>query len=66
MHSCPVKNKIPKFRIQEQMDQNFIKIFGDYNNSQKNYDNIEILLKISGIWSDETHYGVTFRFFIQN
>lgn len=66
LYSCPVKNKIPKFRIQEQMEQNIIKIFGDYNNSQKNYDNVEILLKISGIWSDETHYGVTFRFFIQN
>lgn len=64
--SSPVKNKIPKFRIAEQMNQNFIKIFGDYNNLQQHYENIDILLKISGIWVDETHYGVTFRFFIQN
>ena len=64
--SSPVKNKIPKFRIAEQMNQNFIKIFGDYNNLEKHYENIDILLKISGIWVDETHYGVTFRFFIQN
>ena len=27
LHSCPVKNKIPKFRIQEQMDQKFYKKF---------------------------------------
>lgn len=62
----PVKNKIPKFRIEEQLNQNFIKIFGDYNNLQKQYDSINIMLKISGIWADETHYGVTFRFFIKN
>jgi hypothetical protein len=66
LKSSPVKEKIPKFRIEEQLNQNFIKIFGDYNNLQKQYDNIDILLKISGIWVDETHYGVTFRFFIKN
>tara|TARA_B100000927_G_C16181111_1_gene355430 strand:- start:21 stop:482 length:462 start_codon:yes stop_codon:yes gene_type:complete len=66
LKSSPVKNKIPKFRIEEQLNQNFIKIFGDYNNLQKNYSNVNILLKISGIWVDETHYGVTFRFFIKN
>ena len=65
LKSSPVKNKIPKFRIEEQLNQNFIKIFGDYNNLQKNYSNVNILLKISGIWVDETHYGVTFRFFIK-
>lgn len=66
LKSSPVKNRIPKFRIEEQLNQNFIKIFGDYNNLQKKYDNVDILLKISGIWVDETHYGVTFRFFIKH
>jgi hypothetical protein len=66
LKSSPVTNKIPKFRIEEQMNQNFIKIFGDDNDLQKHYDNIDILLKISGIWLDETHYGVTFRFLFKN
>ena len=66
LRSSPVKNRIPKFRIEEQLNQNFIKIFGDYNDLQKKYSNVNILLKISGIWVDETHYGVTFRFFIKN
>ena len=61
----PVKCKTPKFRIDEQLKQNFIKIFGSHNILQKDYENLNILLKISGIWVDETHYGVTFRFFIQ-
>ena len=62
----PVKYKTPKFRIDEQLKQNFIKIFGSHNILQKDYENLNILLKISGIWVDETHYGVTFRFFIQD
>lgn len=66
LQASPIKNKIPKFRIEEQLNQNFIKIFGDYNNLYKTYSNIDILLKISGIWVDDTNYGVTFRFFIRN
>ena len=62
----PIKYKTPKFRIDEQLKQNFIKIFGSHNILQKDYENLNILLKISGIWVDETHYGVTFRFFIQD
>jgi len=66
LQGSPIKNKIPKFRIEEQLNQNFIKIFGDYNNLYKTYSSIDILLKISGIWVDDTNYGVTFRFFIRN
>ena len=58
-------NKIPIFRINEQLNNNFIKVFGDYNDI-KNLKKFNIILKISGIWSDNTNYGLTFRFYIVN
>ena len=51
-------------RIQEQLDQNFIKIYP--NNSKINFNdtkNIKLILKISGIWSENNSCGLTFRFF---
>jgi len=57
-------NKKPTYRIEEQLQNNFLKIF--YNNQQdmpKNYDSVKLLLKISGIWTSTKEYGVTFRFF---
>ena len=60
--------KIPVYRISEQLNQFFIKLYGNDNIELKNYSKINFLLKISGIWdSDETKdYGLTFRFFIFN
>ncbi len=58
------KTKKPTYRIEEQLQNNFIKIF--FNNQQnipKNYDSVKLLLKISGIWTGNKEYGVTFRFF---
>jgi len=61
-------NKKPIYRISEQLNQYFIKLYGNDNLELKNYNKINFLLKISGIWdSDETKdYGLTFRFFIFN
>tara|TARA_B100000575_G_C23142350_1_gene665218 strand:- start:3555 stop:4025 length:471 start_codon:yes stop_codon:yes gene_type:complete len=55
-------------RIEEQMSHNYIKIFDQSNLALGNYKNINILLKISGIWSSNSQrqYGLTFRFFINN
>lgn len=62
----PNKNhKTPSYRIEEQLSNDFIKIY--YNNEQempKNLDSIKLLLKISGIWINHKEFGVTFRFFI--
>ena len=60
--------KRPVYRISEQLNQYFIKLYGNDNLELKNYSKINFLLKISGIWdSDETKdYGLTFRFFIFN
>jgi len=56
--------KYPSYRIEEQLQNGFIKIF--YNNNQTTpakYNSVKLLLKISGIWTSANEYGVTFRFF---
>ena len=56
--------KYPAYRIEEQLQNGFIKIF--YNNNQttpSKYNSVKLLLKISGIWTSANEYGVTFRFF---
>ena len=58
------QNKIAVYRIEEQLQNDYIKIF--YNNQQstpENKDSVKLLLKISGIWTNDKEYGVTFRFF---
>jgi|TARA_B110000495_G_C22873538_1_gene509416 hypothetical protein len=58
------QGKCPTYRIEEQLQNGFIKIF--YNNTQSTptkYTSVKLLLKISGIWTDKKEYGVTFRFF---
>ena len=52
----------------EQLQQYFIKLYGNDSLELKKYKKINFLLKISGIWdSDETKdFGLTFRFFIFN
>tara|TARA_X000000368_G_scaffold313540_2_gene251165 strand:+ start:7565 stop:7996 length:432 start_codon:yes stop_codon:yes gene_type:complete len=48
------KNKI--YKLAEQLQQNNIKLF-NINNDIKN-----IILKISGLWEDETSIGITYKF----
>ena len=57
-----IPGRTPIYRIDEQLSQNFIKIFTDKQESG-NMDQVNILLKISGIWSDSEYCGITFRFF---
>lgn len=59
----PTKTKRKIYRIDEQLSQGFIKIFSNDECKKTLYENINILLKISGVWTDETSYGLTFRFF---
>ena len=50
--------------VEEQLSQNFIKIYADTHLSKTNIkDKIEILLKVSGVWDNPYEYGITFRFF---
>jgi hypothetical protein len=53
-----IKNKIPQYKIYEQLKTGNIKIFSD--NSDKITNNF--LLKIAGIWETDTYYGLTYKF----
>jgi hypothetical protein len=54
-----IKNKLPQFKIYEQLRNGHIKIFSD--NIEK-INNGLFMLKISGIWETEIHYGITYKF----
>ena len=55
-------------RIQEQLYNGFIKMYGDNNIRFGNHKSIHFLLKISGLWvtNQSNEFGLTFRFFIFN
>ena len=59
-------NNCATYRIEEQLNQYFIKIFPTGSIKLGKYDEITFLLKISGLWSTDIQkkYGLTFRFFI--
>ena len=50
--------KQPSFKIQEQFDSYYIKLFHPI--SEKN---ISLILKISGIWENNTNYGLTYKIY---
>jgi hypothetical protein len=56
-HLC--NNKIPQYKICEQLRMGYIKIFNNFN-SKQNCNNF--LLKISGLWETNNEYGITFKF----
>ena len=51
-------NKTPTYKIYDLMSTGNIKIFSENPTKINN----GFLLKISGIWEDEAHYGVTYKF----
>ena len=58
------QGKYPAYRIEEQLQNGFIKIFHNTNqNNPTKYTSVKLLLKVSGIWTSAKEYGVTFRFF---
>lgn len=60
-----IRNKLPQFKLHEQLKYGQLKIFYDLsNNTTNSLINKEnaFLLKISGIWETEMHYGLTFKF----
>ena len=54
-----IKNKIPQFKVADQLKNGNIKIF--LENIQKITNNL-FMLKISGIWETATQYGITYKF----
>lgn len=63
-----IQNKYISCRIQEQLENGFIKLYAKEDIKYGKYKNIKFLLKVSGIWvSNQTNeFGLTFRFFIIN
>ena len=63
-----IQNRTLSCRIQEQLQNGFIKLYGDDSVRYGKHDKVNFLLKISGIWvSNQTNeFGLTFRFFIFN
>ena len=59
-----IRNKVPLFKIYEQLRNGNIKIFHstDNVNGGNRITNHSFVLKISGIWETEMHYGLTFKF----
>jgi hypothetical protein len=55
-------NKVPLYKIYEQIKSGYIKIFSDVGNSL----NCSFILKISGIWETSQNYGLTYKFIKTN
>ena len=53
-----INNKIPQFKIYEQLQNGNIKIFTDIGNKSI----ASFILKISGIWETQYNYGLTYKF----
>jgi len=60
LKNISIYNKIPQYKVYDQMKNGNIKIFSD--NIEKINNNNLFMLKISGIWETETHYGITYKF----
>jgi hypothetical protein len=52
-------NKIPIYRISDQLRNGVIKVINLSNNITNNK---KFIIKISGIWSNELEYGLTYKF----
>ena len=57
-------NSTKILRISEQLQNGFIKIFYEKCHTLGKLNSINLILKISGIWSNDTESGLTFRFYI--
>ena len=51
-------DKIPQYKIYEQIKNGNIKIFNDVGNKSI----CSFILKISGIWETQSNYGLTYKF----
>jgi len=51
--------KSPSYNLAAQVDTGTLKLFSDSIDKKKN---IDIILKISGLWEDDISYGITYKF----
>ena len=57
-HPKVMTKKTPLYRISEQLNNGFLKIFNHIETKEKN----EFILKIYGIWETDNEYGLTYKF----
>jgi hypothetical protein len=53
-----IKDKMPKFMIYDKLQSGNIKMFNDIGS----HNQINFILKISGIWETSDSYGLTYKF----
>ena len=58
MEKCNSVHKTPIYRISEQLNNGFVKIFNETDCKETN----NFILKIYGIWETECEYGLTYKF----
>lgn len=56
-------NKTPVYRISEQLNNGYLKIFNEIDSIG---DTCEFIVKIHGIWENEFEYGLTYKFITPN
>ena len=57
-NSNEIRNKTPIYRIKEQLNNGFLKLFNEIELKDMN----EFILKIYGIWETDIEYGLTYKF----
>jgi hypothetical protein len=57
-----ISDKIPQYKIYEQLKNGNLKIFSDVGNKSV----CSFILKISGIWETQNNYGLTYKFIKTN
>lgn len=63
LSKCNFTDKIPMFRISEQLKNDYIKVAIINNVNIVSYlQNLRFIIKISGLWSNEMEYGLTYKF----
>lgn len=60
--SCFPSIKMPNYRLKEQLDKNNIKLFHNKQINENFIENMNLTLKISGIWENDTEYGIIYKF----
>ena len=58
LKKCEIKDKIPQFKINDQLKNGNFKVFTDICNKVM----CSFILKISGIWETQYNYGLTYKF----
>ena len=54
-------NKTPSYNLALQVTSGSLKLFSESIDKGKN---IDIILKISGLWEDDSSYGITYKFLV--